>query len=110
LIFSELVSNGLFVNWDTTKKDDNNIAKDFNFSQICQKLKIINPNNNPFSDEDLSNSYSGYIPLSVKYIESILTENNLTSQIQDIGMNYDPFKKFSNVLVFVMAGISYGEV
>lgn len=84
--------------------------KNINYLQAIQRLKLINPGINPFNQEDFSNVFMGYTPLIVKLIESVLTNGQDYLQLYPGKTDFQNFKDYQNILVFVTGGVTYGEV
>ena len=108
-ILAQLNKDGLFV-FNNNTRENNTIINISNFEQISKEMNLINPQTNVFSDQDLYNTFSGYYPLSLKYIELLLTKDKDISKIPFKNGSIDNFREISNFVIFFTGGISLGEV
>ena len=95
---------------------------DFNYSQILEKLQLINQEYNPTEIKDSSYVLNGYCPLSLKIIEKAVMGQwstiidtlrripGATNYPEDESLISNPTKDKNIILIVFVGGITYKEI
>lgn len=110
-ILLKLKKNGFFViknekseNFDFIKKND--------FDKFSKIFDFIKTDVDIYSQKDITNSYTGYKPISICYLEKLLKNENVENLgfYKEKDFDFQQFSKSRNILIFFLGGVTYGEI
>ena len=109
-ILLNLKKYGFFVIKNSKNENLDFIKKNDFFNK---NFDLIKTDTNIFNKKDLYNSYTGYKPISIFYLEFLLkNEKSLNLDFYKENENFDflDFSESKNICLFFLGGITYGEI